>query len=226
MSFVQLRFTHSLLDISALVATGHLRKYLNDLGVEQFIMCVEQQDKFGKETHEHIHCNFIEPNGFKKDTLQKKFKQKLLVYDITVSGNKHYSLRVVAQPEDEDRWWRYCLKEKNKMPILQKGHDKEQMKEWRLLARDERERQIKKNNEDLDRYLDKSSFNGKMFQKFKEEEVIGFHNFGKRYINYCMENSKVPSFSKIEDYYYLYKIQMGLMTADEYMYECQKPDFK
>lgn len=219
MSYLQLRLTHSLVDdLSRDDALQCIRKYATDISAVKFMYCVEDQDKFGKDTHEHIHFNcYIDDDDAKTDTYQRKFKRQMEKFGFPISGNKHYSLKVLVDVGDEDRWWRYIMKQEKNIKIGSHGFTTPQLNEWRKLAVDERLRQIQKNNEHLDNFLDKSSFKGKMYVYFNEELVIRTHkNFVINYIKYCQKHHKVPSFQKIEDYWIDYRLQVGLLTPEDW----------
>lgn len=216
MSYIQLRITHSLIDATADMVRYHLEKFIKEkYDSTKYALCTEKIDKFGKETHEHIHCNFYTDNmDIKKNTLQQQLKKKFTKLGYELKGTKHYSVRILGDPDDEDRWWRYCWKEDTKVKHF--GFDEETVENYKILAPDEREQQIKKNNEHIDKYLDKSSFKGKMYEKFKEQGIKDHRSFTIEYIKYCQKNHKVPSFTKIDDYFLDYKISSGLITPDEW----------
>ena len=86
------------------------------------------------------------------------------------------------------------------------------------LARDERKQQIKRNIEARDRYLDKDSFKGKMYQHFSEELAITTEReFYIELIKYYQKKNKVPPFSKLKEYWIDYQIMTNLISADNYV---------
>jgi hypothetical protein len=223
MSYIQLRVTHSEFNADYDEVKRVLVKFADEIDATHMLGHLEKYDKFGKETKHHIHMNMYVDDDVKKDTLQKKFKKKMSAYGYNLSGLKHYSIRVLVECEDEDRWWRYILKEKNGTPFFGSGFKPEQINEWKLLAQDERKRQVESNNKALDKYLDKSSFKGKLF-KYCEENCIETHReFFKTFIEYSWKEGKVPAYTKIDDYYVDYQVNVGLMTLDE-LYDKKYPN--
>lgn len=217
MSFIQIRLTGaSYGDASFNWTRGRLLKEFREkYQPSKYLYTIETKDKYGKDTEPHIHFNCELNEPVKKDTLQAWFRRFSNNAGFPLKGNKCYSIRVLADMEDEDRWWRYCLKEQGSKSFS-KGFDKQQLKNWRMLAVDERNRQIEKNNKALDKYLDKSSFKGKMFSFFQEKEISTHKPFVIGLIKYYMEKSQVPPFSKIDDYWIDYKISVGIMSVEEY----------
>ena len=120
-------------------------------------------------------------------------------------------------PDDEDRWWRYVLKEED--AICGWSSDKHTFVEDNIaLAKDERKNQIRRNIEARDRYLDKDSFKGKMYQHFSDELAITTEReFYIELIKYYQRKNKVPPFSKLKDYWIDYQIMTNLISADNYV---------
>lgn len=215
MSFVQLRFTHSKFDCEMKKLQHLLKIIIEYVSSTEWIYCMEEVDKFGKKTNEHFHLNLYTDKLIKKDTLQKKIRSIFHDRGIELKGNKMYSVRVICDPEDEDRWWRYCCKEEGAL-IVNSHSFENKIKQWKLLATDEREIAIKRNNKTIDGYLDKSSFKGKMYLNFTKENIKKKKVFIIALIKYYMKKSKVPPFSKLEDYWLDYRIQTGIITVEEY----------
>lgn len=217
--FVEIRLTHSLLDISYERAVALLKRFVEKqkFEVQSYLYGVECQNKFGEPTSAHIHFKFETDVDVKKNTLQKNFREFMKHNGEPVSGVRHYAIMLETQPEDEDRWWRYVLKEEGGK--FGWSSDKHAFVEENIaLARDERKQQIKRNIEARERYLETDSFKGKMFKHFTEELTITTEReFYVELIKYFQAKSKVPPFSKIKDYWRDYQISVGLITAEYFV---------
>lgn len=217
MSFVSLRFTFSNFDCSddkarAIVKNWLVKHALND----DYILCCEKYDKYGKETKHHLHMNCYSDKDLKKDTVQRWFRTYLAdIYEISVKGNKDYAIAVKSQPDDEDRWWRYILKEKG-AKVYCSPSKKEFVLNNMSLAIDERKRTIELNNQHLQKYLDKSSVKGKMFNELKKIEVKTHKEFMKNAINYYLGKTLTPPFTKLDDMYIEYQLLTGLMDWEKW----------
>lgn len=217
MVYLQLRFTGSHYDDPSHNWTNHrlLKQFRKKYDVTQYIYVEEKFDKFGKETTPHIHFNCIVAEEVKKDTLQRWLRRTAETAGKPLKGNKCYSLRLIGDPDDEDRWWRYCCKEKG-AKVTFRGFEKSKIVHYKIMAQDEREQQIKRNLQAQDNYLDKSSFKGKMFDFLKKEGVDSHRPFIIGLIKYYLEKGKVAPFSKLEDYWIDYQISIGIMTPEQY----------
>lgn len=146
MVFIQLRFTPSLFTEKSwgvdlkYTKTMLMSKVLNYYGPEnvtRFICVLEKVGKMGEEVKPHFHINLEVPEHEKtKDNFQKNIRK----WSAGIKGNA-YMVRHVEDPKDEDRWWRYCLKEID-APVWfsKKGFEKEWITLNKILACDERSR--------------------------------------------------------------------------------------
>lgn len=219
MTHCEIRFTHEHFEINDDKCVSLLKAFLKKqkFEIRDYIYGIERIDKWGEKTKAHIHFKFESGYDIKKNTLQKNFREFMRAYGFPVSGVKHYAIMIESQPDDEDRWWRYVLKEEDALIGCNEGM-KKFVEENMALAQDERKRQIQKNREARDRFLDKDSFKGKMFQYFTAELTITTEReFYIELIKYFQAKSKVPPFSKIKDYWRDYQIQTGLMTPEYYV---------
>lgn len=217
MAYLQLRFTGLYYeDPSHNWTRGKLiNNFIKKYDISKYIYVQETFDKFGKETTPHIHFNCVIDAEVKKDTIQRWIRRTAEANSYNLKGNKCYSVRVLGDPEDEDRWWRYCCKEKG-AKVSARGFSKSKIIEYKKLAQDEREQQIKRNLQAQESYLDKSSFKGKMFDLFKKEDIKSHRPFIIGIINYYNKKGKIAPFSKFNDYWLDYQISTGLMTAEAY----------
>ena len=217
MSFVSLRWTFSNFECSDDKARGIVKNWLlkHDLG-KDYIMCCECKDKYGKDTAPHLHLNAYTNKEVKKDTVQRWFRVYLRdIYEYEVKGNKDYALSIKTQPDDEDRWWRYILKEEG-AKIKSSESKKQFIKDNMHLAIDERKRTIELNNKHLQKYLDKSSIKGKMYQSLKSAEVTTHREFVVGAIQFYLGKSMTPPFTKLDDMFIEYQILVGLMSVDNW----------
>ena len=218
MVFVEIRLTHSLLDISNDRCIHILKAFVKKqkFDVSSWMYGIESKNKFGEDTSTHIHFKFETDVDLKKNTLQKSFRDYMRNLGEPVSGVRHYSI-MLNFPDDEDRWWRYVLKEEDARCGW--SQDKHTFVEENIaLARDERKQQIKRNIEARDRYLDKDSFKGKMYQHFSAELAITTEReFYIELIKYYQSKNKVPPFSKLKEYWIDYQIMTNLISVDNYV---------
>lgn len=226
MSLVAFRFTHSLIpgheDLDGAKKITHMvKKVLKRWELQKYIWCIETKDKFGKDTHPHIHFN-AECIGLPTtDGIRKAMKREFEKNDIVITGKPNRNSRVfaISRPQEIDdmvEWWRYPLKQTSSKVFYTKDM-KEFVDKWRLVAQDQWERQVKQNNQAVDNFLDKSSFKGKMFEQFQKENVNTEREFVIRYVKYCFEKSKTPSYTKIGDYWIEYQMRVGLMTIEDWV---------
>lgn len=191
--------------------TNFFTEWSDYLKPMKILLGLEHLDKFGKNTHYHYHINFEISDDVKKDTLQKWLRSR------EICGKAAYCLRLTAEPDDESRWWRYTLKE-NGIKCLTKGFTDAEYTEMELLAKDEKNRTVLKNNDDLTKLMNKNQFRDKMFNKLKElypdiiDEKKLFSIIGK----YYQSENKTPPFSKLLDVVFDFKVFMNHMTFEEY----------
>ena len=147
----------------------------------------------------------------KKDTIQKWLRSR------EICGKAAYCLRVNTDVDDEERWWRYVLKE-NGLKKYVKGFTEKDYLLLEIKAKDEKQRTANKNNDDLTKLMNKNQFRDKMFNKLKElypdkkTEKELFSLIGK----YYQTENKTPPFSKLLDIVLDFQVFMTFMTFEEY----------
>lgn len=216
-AFVMIRLTPQITEDNSIGAyTSFLHCFARSYTCEKYTMGIEKLDKFGKETHTHIHLCFITDIDNKKDSFQKTFRNRFFKrFNYACSGNKMYSIKLAHDPDDEERFMRYSLKQQDKLKKYNYyGYTEEEAEKLRLLAHDEYNNQIKKNCETLDKFLDKSSFKGKCYLQLKENKINKEKDFIINFVKYYLEKNKVPPFSKLKDYWIDYQLQIGLITVE------------
>jgi len=222
MVFVQMRLTPGLcgnpeLATYSLVAP-QLKTYFEKFGtIENFGSCLEEQNKFGEATEPHYHINVELDDSirdFKKDTFQAWFRQRLFL----PKGNKCYSIRLVGDPEDTQRWWRYLLKEVGAKIFEFPTLDIDTLA-LTLMAQDERKLQIDRNVAARDRMLLNDSFRIRCYSAVQTELLGTAVNNRSIYcaiIRYYMANNKVPPFNSLMNMVWDYRVHFELMTPEQY----------
>lgn len=228
--YIQIRITPEfcgvpeLLNDKSRVINELLQKFGQYGDVEFYAACTEDQNKFGEPTNYHMHFNLVLDDHiqeFRKDSFQAWFRRRPYL----PKGNKCYSISIVGDPEDEDRWWRYLLKQesngltiglfKNKFP--QEFLDELDM--HTALAQDERKLQIQRNIAARDRALQNDSFRLRAYnyinENFGETELTARKIFCEL-IRYYMQNNKVPPFNTMMNMVLDFKVHFGLMTPEDY----------
>jgi len=228
MSLIGFRFTHSLIpecdsDEGAKRVVHIMKQAMKNWRLEKYVWCIEYKDKFGKDTKPHIHFHGEFENLPSTDGVRKSFKREFEKNGIQITGavNRKSALWAISRPaviEDEDAWWRYCMKQPGSKLHYTENY-KEFAKKWKVAARTQWQLQVEQNNKAVDNFLDKNSFKGKMFEEFKKEGINTERDFVIRYIKYCFEKSKTPSYTKINDYWIEYQMKIGLMSVEEWVDE-------
>lgn len=220
--YIGMRFTHSKfpdLKENPKKAMALVRAFWSQKKYKmvKYIQCIEKLDSFGQPCkggdHIHIHMLCDPEHPHKKDSVQRDWRNWCKTREIVIKGKEHYALCYDVSPEDEDRWFRYPLKEQG-ATIKCSENMVEFVKQMMPIAIDERKRQIEDNVKAQERFLDKSSFKGKMYEEFDKQGIDQERIFAIKYIKYCREKQKIPSFSKIEDYWIDYQMATGRMTAE------------
>ena len=226
--FIEVRLHHSRLELNTDKALSIIKAWVKNqkFTTLRWLYGVENKNKFGEETDEHIHYKFeTDEDDLKKNSLQTSFRRYMSNYTSKMKGVKHYAIMMQTQPDDEDRWWRYCLKEKG---AKRRGSPdmKDFIIEQQPQAENERELQVKRNLEARDKYIDKDSFKNKMFAEFQEERVGFYGSPEQKELEFCIsltmyyqKKKKVPPFSKIEDYWGDYRIMTAQIHPIDYFRE-------
>lgn len=194
--------------------SDHIRlQILKYLKPSRYLIAEERLDSKGRETHLHYHINCELDRPIRKDTIQKWFRDKGIC-----KGNQAYCVRSHGDLNDEDRWWRYCCKEKLRWS---RGFDAITLDNYSLLAKDERKQQIERNLATEKSMEAKNQKRDKLFKWLKEERpdvkdersifvamVFWYQKVAKDtppIANGCLLN-------KVFDY----QMEIGVLTAGEY----------
>ncbi len=206
----------------------YLSKYGEMLG---FGWCRETTNKFGEPTHPHFHMNFSADldEQLNKQSFQSWFRR----HPCMPKGNKCYSVSILADPDDEDLWWRYLLKEQEKFawsthqPMQNMGREynfpadfAEKIETHWAMAVDQRRLQVKRNIESRERALQNDSFRLRCYNHVHnldpDTESGSTRWIFCQIVKYYMDNNKVPPFNTLLNMVYDYKVHFGIMTADQY----------
>lgn len=202
---------------------------------------VERLNKYGEPCDPHIHFNFVcdiervNPKRCLQDFIRRHFKNQ----DIELKGNKMWSLQMVEEPQDYDRWLRYPLKEQplnNSITtpggnwgmvqypwtfFTKEGVSGEDLRELynslRTRAVDERKTSIEMNILRREKLRVKDQFKQKMYDFIDEETKEGESD--KRVIwctiyKYYRKIEKPINFSVIEGYTNLWLADHGHMSPE------------
>ena len=215
MAFVDIRLTPKFFNSpDGDELSDHIRhKILQYLKPQRYVIGKERLDSKGRETHLHYHINLELNKIIRKDTLQSWFRDN----DIC-KGNKAYCVRFHGDLVDEDRWWRYPMKE---LLWKSRGFEKAELDKLTLLAKDERVRQVELNLATEKSLENKNQKRDKLFKWLKD--------------NFPDVKTKKTIFCKMVDWYrqvskdtpplannclmnkvYDYMIEIGILTAEEY----------
>lgn len=185
---------------------------------DMYICADETINHLGEKTHHHFHFNF--QADFKHDSLSKNIKRWFLDHDYKITGNDSFSLTAFNEPEDVDRWYRYCMKEKYLPQYTKLGdYSPEQIKQMEVCSKDERTRSIKYNIEKEKKKNEKKS----MFQRVEihlnklEKDLKTFKAVYMEILQYYIEN-EIPSLNSrtIDGHTNLYLLKNKIITADEF----------
>jgi len=198
--------------LGALKGYWWIKKLMDYMKPDKYTSCLEKLDSKGKPTSPHIHIHMESERELKKDTLQKWIRTEL-----GCSGNKAYSVQVFSDVDDEGRWFRYPLKEKE-APKHSLGFSKDEIRDMTLLAEDERQQQIKLNLKTEAELENKHQFRDKMFKYMRlnhpdvSDERTVFGLIGK----YYQSQNKMTPFSKLRDITNDWLCHAGHITHESY----------
>lgn len=220
--FIQFRLTPEYAQNSDKYWISRFRKdfmdYLRNLGTIQHYASVwEDRNKFGEETKKHLHLNieFYEDELLKKDTMMTWIRR----HQLGIKGNKCYCLKIVGDPKDEKRWWRYLVKQND----LNKNHHLPEDFDIALetkCARDEREQQILKNIQSRDKLLKKDSFRLRIFNlmlaRNSDLTALTDKYLWCEFVKMYQEDNRIPPFSTMDNLVLDFKCHTKIITPEEY----------
>ena len=192
MPYFQLRITCSQLRTKHVVLRS-IRALIRHYKLECYSTGYEELNSFGEPCDPHVHFHFLgdidrlNPKRCMGDWLKRHFANQ----DIELKGNKMWSLKMVEEPEDFCRWFRYTLKEGPIMDMI-KCDDCDEIQEKGLenvikLATNEKADSIEQNLLRREKLLLKDKFKQKMYDYIDEE-------FKRREEGFWFNNNGTPTY--------------------------------
>jgi len=223
MPFFQLRITLSE-NRSRTVVYNSLKALIRHYNLNCYSCGYEELNKYGEPCDPHFHFNFVEhldrvnPKRCIQDWLRRYYAN----LDIELRGNRQWSLQMVEEPQDYDRWFRYPLKE-NPLPSRDgttdlSGNPGPTPQEFASIvqrARDERRTSIEHNILKREKLRVKDQFKQKMYEYIDDQDL---QNPCKEAIwcwifEYYRKIEKPINFSVIEGYTNLWLADNGQLSA-------------
>ncbi len=187
-----------------------LREYLD---VERYIIGEECLNKEGKKTHIHFHLHLeCRKDGLKKDTLQKHCRDKW-----GWRGKEIYAVQVLETLDDEERWWRYPLKEKRF--AVEGDFSDMDLNQMEICAKDEKSRTVELLATSKERELMKNQFRDKMYSSFKKKyegkDFVGNKILWCEIAKYYYDCGKTPPYNTLDNVVDDVKVYLGYMTVED-----------
>lgn len=177
-----------------------------------YITADEKKNKYGEDTKRHFHFNFTSDK--KKDTIQKGIRSFYSERGYVCKGNRCYSLQQCDEPEDYDRWFRYCMKEKYIKKLTRSSEI--DFEKCEMLAKDERQQSIKHNVANRAKLLDKSTLYDKLIMDLTklDPRPNDFKSIWSFIVQWYVEQKKPVNLTTIKGYTITYCISEKIITSD------------
>lgn len=177
-------------------------------------MCFEKKNKYGEDTHPHFHFNF--ETYASKEAIQSWVRR---YPTFTIKGNKMYSLTRHAEPDDYERWYRYCCKER----VLRKGHtagfSDVEIERMILLAKDERARAVAYNQKKKEARNKKDTLFHRYSQIITKSKVdTDYKSIWIAFLQCYKDEDRAVNPQTIRGYTYLYQLKEHVITDEEFFY--------
>lgn len=208
-----------------------MKDFLESYGtIEASAACFETKNKFGEDTHPHYHVN-VQLDDHNKDFSKEYFQKWIRRQPYQAKGNKAYSVRVVPDPTEEDRWWRYILKENESIgAVIAQCFPQNFPEDFDLhlnthLAVDERKLQIERNIKARAKALQTDNFRLRMFNKLNTNYLErGFsvaapppsQTIFCDLVQAYQDDNRIPPFNTMSNMVWDFKIHCKYLTALEY----------
>ena len=222
---------------SHMVMVNAIINYFKDLNSERqsyvtaehraqlkYLVVCEEHNKFGEKTHLHYHINmelfsdspYVKP--YRKDSLAKALNRNL-----GLKGNAMYCLRVHTDPDNIERWWRYCCKQH--IPIDNSDHfSEDELVEMNKIAKAEYEQRVVENNQTRDKMINKNNFRQKLMKHLHEcldsrlakGIMVSDKLLWIAIAEYYRKNHTTPPFMKMDDLVVDVKVELKYITLEEY----------
>ena len=225
MPYFQLRITLSPARTQYVVLRS-IKFLIREYNLDTYSCGHEKLNKYGEPCDPHVHFNFLHDidRVNPKRCIQDKLRRHYELLDISLKGNKQWSLQMVEEPTDFHRWLRYPLKENPLFDLCadalpMKDSDFEQLAKE---AKNERARSIEINILQREKLRNKDKFKNQMYDYIKEHLVVN-ENLDKERIwchifDYYRSIEKPINFSVIEGYANLWLADNGYLHA-KYAFE-------
>lgn len=241
MPYFQLRITLSDTRTKKVILRS-IKYLIREYNMTLYSTGYEEFNKYGEPCDPHFHFNFVEDleRINPKRCIADKLKRYYENLDISLKGNKQWSLQMVEEPGDFDRWFRYPLKENPIIDLIKDGTsdlsgnfgpDPDELDSIIQRAKDERRTSIEINILRREKLRNKDQFKDKLFTYLDniftdalidmgENPADYIPNEGQIYceiLTYYKQISKPMSFDTIGNYTNLYRLENGHLTnADAY----------
>ncbi len=182
-------------------------KWIPDSSDNIFTCGYEKLNKYGEPCSPHFHLNVsIDPMTIDLTnplrSAREFLRREAVKRDFSLKGNKQWSLTMVEEPKDFERWIRYPLKETPVLELTGFGRLNKKAEPWTHkfiseqmpLAQAERKRSIELNLLKRDKLADKTSFRDKLFEHL-DSLLIG--QTQQELLDIISENKSLPSHQDI-----------------------------
>ncbi len=205
-----------------------LVKWVPDSSDNIFTCGYEKLNKFGEPCSPHFHLNvsidlmtidLTNPLRSAREFLRREAVKR----DFTLKGNKQWSLTMVEEPKDFERWIRYPLKETPVLELTGFGRLNKKAEPWTAkflqeqmpLAQAERKRSIELNLLKREKLADKTSFRDKLFEHLDEhfaEKAPDHQDIWIAILEFYQSQGKAICFKTVTGYTVGYQLHIKAIT--------------
>lgn len=190
---------------------------------------VEFKNSRNEPTWCHMHCAFIAWKS--RDTIAKALQREMDKSNYVCRGNKTFSLKPIAEVRDENKFFRYPLKQirpedqnnKNWAFTRAVGFTQQELEEMRTIAHEQWLTSVEINNQKADR----SDTNDTLFSKLSGIVKVAMDNektpdlsmnfrwIQKQVLAFYVQEEKPLNFSTMSGYSYLLGYRYGVISEDK-----------
>lgn len=189
------------------------KELLKQYDIRSWALAWEKLNKYLEPCDPHYHFNFI--TDAQKETVRSYITRWNLFGNI--KGKTCYALSSYIQPEDEQRWWRYCFKEEC---LGHRGlEDVVDLSNISLLATDERKRSAVWNVEKREKIDSKKS----QFERYEKhvEQFAKKHNINQqiifcKFLELVVSDKKSVNHKQLLSWSHLYMLKHNYLTPIQY----------
>ena len=205
-----------------------LVKWVPDSSDNIFTCGYEKLNKFGEPCSPHFHLNVsIDPMTIDLTnplrSAREFLRREAVKRDFTLKGNKQWSLTMVEEPKDFERWIRYPLKETPVLELTGFGRLNKKAEPWTTkflqeqmpLAQAERKRSIELNLLKREKLADKTSFRDKLFEHLDEhfaEKAPDHQDIWIAILEFYQSQGKAICFKTVTGYTVGYQLHIKAIT--------------